>query len=417
MQSLSKSLLNIIIINDYGFVQGGASQVAIDSAVGLADKGHNVSFVYGVGPHDKKLNHPNIKLVDFEQFDLLGNPSRLNAAVSGVWNKSARDKFNYYMHDNVDERTLIHVHTWVKSLSVSVVNAAIKSNCPVVVTLHDYFTACPNGGFYNYQKGKACPLKPMSYACLKTNCDARSYPQKIWRSIRQGVTSSAGVPKNISDVIYVSEFSREILAPYLAESARHWHVENPIDIKEQPPATPSLSNSFSYIGRLAAEKGVLTLAEVARCHPEYAVRFVGTGELEGSLKGLLPMAEFTGWVNRDQISHYLSHSRALVFPSRWYETQGMTVAEASARGIPSIVSDACAAKEYVEHEYTGLLFKGGDEDSLNTAILRLHENPVLADQLGRNAYARFWSEPPSLARHVAQLEETYRGILGRFSRL
>ena len=31
-----------------------------------------------------------------------------------------------------------------------------------VVTAHDYFLACPNGGFYNYSEGRHCNLKPLS---------------------------------------------------------------------------------------------------------------------------------------------------------------------------------------------------------------------------------------------------------------
>ena len=36
----------------------------------------------------------------------------------------------------------------------SVFDVAFKMNFKLVLTLHDYFTACPNGGYFNYQKMK-----------------------------------------------------------------------------------------------------------------------------------------------------------------------------------------------------------------------------------------------------------------------
>jgi len=405
--------MKIIIINDYGFVQGGASQVAINSAQGLAEAGHEVFFVYGVGPASPDLEHPNIKLIDLQQYDLISNPSRVNAALSGVWNREAEKSLSIFLKREVDEDTVVHVHAWVKSLSASVVRASLKETQAVVVTLHDYFTACPNGGFYNYQTGQSCHLEPMSLSCLATNCDARSYPQKLWRFIRQGVASASGVPRELPHVIYVSSFSKEILRPYLSSNTHYWHVPNPINVRRVDPFTPSATKNFSYIGRLALEKGVLTLAEVAKSHPEYSVRFVGTGELKEMLKKELPHAAFTGWADREQMDNYLARTRALIFPSNLYETQGMTVAEAAALGVPSIVSDTCAARDYVEHEYTGLLFKGGDAEALHQAMMRLLEDPGLADRLGRNAYERFWQSPPTLEQHISQLESSYRKIIDK----
>ena len=45
----------VVVLNDYCYVQGGASRVAIDEALGLASKGLAVSFVGGVGLHDRQF--------------------------------------------------------------------------------------------------------------------------------------------------------------------------------------------------------------------------------------------------------------------------------------------------------------------------------------------------------------------------
>jgi hypothetical protein len=47
--------LRVIILNDFGAVNGGAAQVAITEALGLADQGHEIVFFYGTGPVDARL--------------------------------------------------------------------------------------------------------------------------------------------------------------------------------------------------------------------------------------------------------------------------------------------------------------------------------------------------------------------------
>jgi len=410
--SLQSERLNIVIINDYAHVQGGAAQVAIESARGLALAGHHVTFVYGSGDLSDRLQHENITLFELGQHDLLSNPSRLDAARKGIWNRMVEVKLSELFPQLPQATTIIHIHTWVKSLSISAVTAATKSGLPVVVTLHDYFSVCPNGGFYNYQTQQACTLKPLSGACLATHCDARSYPQKLWRYARQMVTTLGGMPKNIQHFIYVSEFSRQVLAPYLPSEAAYWHVPNPIDTQRRPPQVPSDSHTISYIGRLSKEKGAdLFTAAASNC--DFQTRLVGEGDLKSELITKLPNGEFTGWVDRTSVDHYIGTSRAIVFPSRCYETQGMVIAEAAAQGVPCIVSDACAGRDFVEHEVTGLWFRSGDAEGLAAAMQRLHDDPQLADKLGQEAYAQFWKSPPTIDQHIDTLTACYSQILHR----
>ena len=63
---------------------------------------------------------------------------------------------------------------WTKALSSSVFDVAFKMNFKVVLTLHDYFTACPNGGYFDYKENKICKRKPLSWKCIKCNCDSNS---------------------------------------------------------------------------------------------------------------------------------------------------------------------------------------------------------------------------------------------------
>jgi glycosyltransferase involved in cell wall biosynthesis len=309
-----------------------------------------------------------------------------------------------------NKETVVHLHAWVKSLSASVIAAILQQDFPVVMTLHDYFSVCPNGGFYNYQTQLPCTLKPMSMACLASNCDTRSYSQKLWRVLRQSFYVKAGIPNKIKHYISVSEFSENILRPHLPEDATYWDIPNPIDMKADQPANPEASEIFSFIGRLSAEKGVTLFAEASK-KADIPARFVGSGGLDAHLKEINPKATFTGWANRDDVTTYIKNSRAIVFASQWYETQGLIVAEAAALGVPSIVSDACAASDYIIDGETGLLFESGNTESLTQKICLLFENPSLAKKMGENAYKMYWKRPYTMRRHVDGLLDCYHIIL------
>ena len=43
---------------------------------------------------------------------------------------------------------------------------ALGRDFRVVVTLHDYFSVCPNGGLFNYVTQKHCLKEPMSISCM-----------------------------------------------------------------------------------------------------------------------------------------------------------------------------------------------------------------------------------------------------------
>jgi len=398
--------MQIIILNDYANIQGGASQVAVSSALGLAKAGYDVSFIYASGKADPSLCCDNIRLFCLEQYDLLSNPSRINAIKTGIWNSDVSQKISNILKNFDKKESIIHIHSWVKALSISALWAIDKASFSSVITLHDYFSICPNGGLYNYQKQSICTLKPMSFSCLSSHCDVRSYPQKLWRVARQMGYSLASFPRSFQNFIYVSTFSKDILSPHLPKNSRFWSVSNPIDIPKAPAVLPHKHQVFSYLGRLSAEKGVALLESV-----QEPLRFMGQGEEEAKLKAQHPKAEFTGWIDKSLIRQYLGQSRALVFPSELYETQGLSVSEASALGLPSIVAHSCSASESIKDGITGLLFESGNAQDLNAKIKQLAQDPQLAKTLGENAYEAYWKTPKGLDNHVQSLAYTYTAIL------
>lgn len=405
----ASSLRTVVIINDYASVNGGAAKVAIESACGLAGAGWNVCYVAAVGPADERLRLAGVRVVITDQPDLI-HQSALQGMTMGLWNRAASQQVTQLFREYPPGSTVIHVHGWVKALTGSVVRAAIESGHPVTMTLHDYFLACPNGGWHNYSTQQQCALTPLSPSCLCTQCDKRGYHHKLWRVLRQVGNASQGIPGQLRHTIAVSAYSAKLLRPYLSPDAAMEIIPNPIVADRLPPAKPSQSQSFLFIGRLEPEKGGVLLAHAARKAGVH-VRFVGQGPEEDRIKSANPQAEFCGWLSPREVIDEIRRAWALVLPSLWHETQGMVVAEAAAQGIPAIVPDRCAAAEMVTDQINGLHFTSGSESSLIRALKALHDDK-LTDNLGDAAYQQFWTDPPTLARHVEALDSHYRVLLG-----
>ncbi|WP_232726004.1 glycosyltransferase family 4 protein [Polynucleobacter brandtiae] len=411
MELEKKNKIQLIVLTDYAYINGGASQVALSSLNYLADSGVDVRLVAAVGPIDASINRDKVLVTCFEGVDLLGDALRFRSAVNGLWNYKHKRNLELILKEYSPVNSVIHIHTWVKSLSSSVIKACIDHGFKVVLTLHDYFLVCPNGGLYNYPKGEHCTVPPMSLSCLSTNCDSRSYAHKLWRYTRQLIQENiAHIPNEVKNYICVSSYSEALVSPYLPEGANVFRIPNPITIKKLPNLPPSLSSSFIYVGRFSPEKGATLFAQAADAL-KISATFVGLGSEEDRIRTLCPSAKFLGWLDSNGVLGAVKSSRALIFPSICHETQGLTVAESAALGIPAIVSDGCAARELIVDGVTGLLFKSGDLVDLIDKIKMLDENPSFADELGGNAYVKYWGSPSSLEKHVASLLFCYENII------
>jgi glycosyltransferase involved in cell wall biosynthesis len=402
--------LEVVVVNDFAHVNGGAAKVAVDSALALVQRGHSVTFLAAVPPVATELVQSAVRVVVTGQHDIKSDPSRVRAIVQGIWNNNASGKLAQILSECDPSNTIVHVHGWSKALSSSVVHEAFLLNFSVVITLHDYFYACPNGGFFNFPKNQICSLRALSAACLLENCDRDGYPQKLWRVARQVVQNEYGFGSNkVKHFICLSGLSEAILRPYLPENSKVYHVPNAVEFEKQEAVPVTNNVQFVSLGRLSPEKGLELLARAA-ASMKAEVTFVGEGPERANLEHIYEKACITGWQPASEVQKYLRKARALVQPSLWYEVQPVSVLEAAALGLPAIVPDTCAARELVEDGVTGLWFHGGDVVDLKKKMSAL-QDAGLASRLGRGAYERFWADPYTMERHVKSLENCYRSVL------
>jgi len=150
-----------------------------------------------------------------------------------------------------------------------------------------------------------------------------------------------------------------------------------------------------YAGRLVLEKNLIfllcTLAPLlARCSGQKVrLMLVGGGPALSSLQALareLNIAEqviFTDFVDWATIPEYYAAGDIFVFASRT-ETQGVSIAEALAAGLPCVVVGAMGAAESIDHGDNGFIVPPREAE-FRTAVARLIEDCSLRRAMSDSA--------------------------------
>jgi glycosyltransferase involved in cell wall biosynthesis len=399
--------MRCVIVSDFGAVNGGAAKVAIESARGLAEAGVDVVFACAIGPVSPRLDHPCIDVQRFEGEEIWKVGGRLAAARQGIWNAAAH-AFLTALLARQPAGTIVHLHQWTKAFSPAAIAAAGECGLPVAITMHDYFSFCPTGGYFDFKAGAPCARRPMSGGCMAANCDRESYAHKLVRVARQWRSDEALRALAQPLFIHVSDFARDVARAFLPRQARHVVVENMMEAQKRPPAEVAGNRHALFLGRFTQEKAGDVLARAAR-EAGMPVRFVGEGPLRAEILKANPAADFGAWVPAERVFEEIERARCLVLPSLWYEPGPLVVAEARSRGVPVVLARTTGPAGWIRYGEDGLLVDGGDVAGLAAALAQLQDDDT-ARRMGEAAYRRYWADPLTVERHVARTIAAYETL-------
>lgn len=164
-----------------------------------------------------------------------------------------------------------------------------------------------------------------------------------------------------------------------------------------------------YVGRLAPEKGVERLAEVARI-PRARLLVVGDGPSRHRLERILPGATFLGFLDAADLADAYASCDVFVHTGT-RETFGQTLQEAAATGLPVVAPAVGGPLDLVRHGVTGYLFDPDRPGALSACVGHLVTAPGERAAMGaagrRMVAARSWSAL------TTQLVEHYRAARAR----
>lgn len=396
--------MRVVIVSDFGSVNGGAAKVAIESARGLAEAGTDVVFACAIAPVSERLTHPRIAVELFGADEVWKVGGKLAAARQGVWNEAAHGWLAALLAKQ-PAGTVVHLHQWTKAFSPAAIAAAGASGLPVVITMHDYFSFCPAGGYFDFQAGRSCDKAPMGAACISTNCDRASYAHKLVRVARQWRSDRAMAACRNLTFLHVSDFARSFAEPFLPRHARHVTVENMMEAERRAPVDVVANGHALFLGRFTQEKAADMLAEAALASA-VPVRFVGEGPLADDIRRINPDADVRGWVSADKVFDEIGQARVLVLPSIWFEPGPLVIAEARSIGVPVILARTTGPASWISDGEDGILVDGGAAGQLADALSTLKDD-VTARRMGEAAYRRYWADPLTTDRHVRRTLAAY----------
>jgi glycosyltransferase involved in cell wall biosynthesis len=338
---------------------------------------------------------------------------RARLALETVWSlRGAR-----LVAKRVDARPvdIVHVHNTFPLLSPSIYGAARRLGAAVVQTLHNYRTICPAATLFRDGQpcedcvGRAVPWPSVVHACFR---DSRVMTLPV-----AAMVAGLGLRSTWDDVdafIALTDFA----AAKLAEGglpAERLHVK-PNFISPDPGDRLGPGEGFLFAGRLSPEKGIGTIIDAAPLlEPGVVVRVAGDGPETDRLlaaAATCPSLQPRGRLTRERVAEELRATRALVFPSLWYEGLPMTILEAFASGVPVIAARRGAAATLVTDGVTGLTFAPGDAAELASRLAWAHAHPDEMAGFGRAARAVYLERYTEEATYD-RLAEIYRIAMAR----
>jgi glycosyltransferase involved in cell wall biosynthesis len=387
--------ISVLLVHNYYQQAGGEDQVFADEAKLLRERGHRV-FQHSV--HNSALE----------------GMGRVELARKTVWNGAAYDEIRQIIRR--DRPAVAHFHNTFPLLSPAVYQACRDEGVKVVQTLHNFRFFCPAATFF--RDGHVCedcmrtstPWPAVVHACYRNNraASAVSALMLTYHRLRRTYRDDVDV------YLALTEFSRRkvIEGGLPADKV----LVKPNFVSEDPGEGRGTGDYAVFVGRLAPEKGIVTLLKAWQSQrPPIRLKIVGDGPLRPLVEASVrecPDISYLGLQSLSQVHAIVGDAQMLVFCSEWYETFGRTIVEAFASGTPVVASAIGGVPELVQDGVTGRLFRLGDPTDLAAKVSEICRNDAESRQRMRRSCRKEFLDKFTAARNYPMLLRAYRCALG-----
>jgi len=365
-----------------------------------------------------------------------------------------------YRHPEIDARLesvldevrpdVIHIQHLMNH-SFGIVDAARKRGIPVLLTLHDHWLECANGGQrFRAEEGRCETLDARQCGACTAHMNRMGFASRSALARFEGGQSRSRATARMIDLarrgagrvgaarqarrirarwkhvhemadkvdlfISPSRYLRDEFVRFGFPETKVIHSDYGFDVDgfEMRGDLPETVRKFGFVGSLVPHKGVHILIQAFQRMPRDA-----TLEICGALhyspfyaEGLQqnathPGVSFNGGYPPDRVPSFLREIDCLIVPSIWQENSPLTVHEGFMTGIPVVAARMGGMVELID-EGGGLLYDPDDPGALHECLQRLYDEPGLGRRLGASA-----PQVKSIKENATELAQLYHSFTGR----
>lgn len=291
-----------------------------------------------VDTHRSLLQNAGFEVRRFEVQNPDGGLAATRQLAVAAWNPMSASRVRSMVREW--RPAIAHIHNTWFSATPSVISALRSEGIPSVMTLHNYRLVCINAQLL--RDGRPCQLcvGTSPWAGVRFRCYRNSYPTSAIAAASVSLNRALGTwAKGVKRFLVFTSFQRAIMVEAGLDPHRVGIVSNFVDDPGSRSNEAGSSETFLYVGRLSPEKGVVELVDAwARAGlPGFRLEIVGDGPLRSEIEERRVQGiAVRGWVSPGEVRALMLRSRALVFPSVWYEGQPLVLLEALAAGLPVV---------------------------------------------------------------------------------
>jgi len=394
---LERNGMNILFVNNFAHLTGGADQHCFELASALRGRGHRVAYLATRDEHN--VEHEGVFvpcLVSHATRETLSRVEQAKAFTGAFWNQEAASGMVKLLDEFRPD--VVHAHKLYPQLSVAPLVVAGRRGVPVVQTLHDF---------------ELISASAIDARGGRVDRDETRFRFRLLNSLTRPIRTGSHVAR-VSEFIAVSRFvarvysSHGIHADVLPNFVSSDLVGGEHDFDAR--------RGIIYYGRLREEKGVRDVVQMAELVPHIPVTVIGSGALAGfvqSAAARLSNLEAPGHVPNRELMEIVRRARVVVIPSRCQDAGPLVPLEALATATPVVAYANGGLAEYVVDSGGGRVVPV-DSTALAEVAAELHE-----DEEAWRAHSERGLEAV-VRRHttevyVPQLEQIYeRARSGRF---
>jgi glycosyltransferase involved in cell wall biosynthesis len=335
-----------------------------------------------------------------------GLRGRLQVGLGLLWGRASLLEFRSLLDSFQPD--LVHAHELYPLVSPWILPECSRRGIPVVMSCVDFRLTCPQ--VTHSRQGQLCTLclGGREHHALLNNCRG-SLPESAAAALYNlGVRSLGLYRRHVQHFIAPSHFAQRWLVDHGALPADRVSTIAPAVAMPDTAAAPATGTYIAYAGRFAPEKGLDVFAAASQ---RSAAPFRMARHADSLVTiDVPPGPELLLTRTPQELAAFYRGARAVVLPSRWFETFGLVGAEAMAHGVPVIGSRLGAVADLIDDGVDGLLFEAGDALALAAQVQRLWDAPALAARLGqaaRDKALRLWSPQ----QHLKQVLAVYEAVL------